>query len=643
MARKLRGLDRLIGGEALVAIVYGEISSSLYFALGIVALWALDLTPVALLIGGALFALAANAYAEGTTAFSERGGAAGIVRRAFGDLPGFLVGWAVLLDLAVVIALSLLFVPHYALAAIGSTADLTDATDALIATGLAVVVGGAVLVGRPRIVALAVPIALLDLTVQVIVAVLGAVLVLDPDRLTNPLRLGTAPTWDALAFAVPIALLAFTGTEVVANLLRESREPARALRHQMIGAVLGTVVLYAVIAAAALSAFPVHAVSGSPSGFASDLSTTWLQAPLAGFGKAVGDELSPTVGTGLRGLVGLSAVVILLFSALTSCVAATRLVAVLGELRGLPKVVTAASRKRAAAPGSVTLVVALVPGVLIAASQFADDATGLATIYSFGILIAFMGTFLAILALRFREPEVERPVRMHWNVDVDRTSVPLTAVIGFAVSWAMWVLVLSQHRAARTVPPLWLAAGAALFVAIRHRRGLSIVRMREVPAPPVEVTEIPYGTIVVPVKAAGPIEDELLASAAKLAAPQSARVLVLHVTEVPLRDELDVALPATEAVIEACRERADQFARDYDAPIEFRAVRGRAISGTIASIAREEGAGLILVGAVPRFGRRAGRNEVFSQTVENLLRRASCRVIVTSFPPGTASLEEKEA
>jgi hypothetical protein len=45
---------------------------------------------------------------------------------------------------------------------------------------------------------------------------------------------------------------------------------------------------------------------------------------------------------------------------------------------------------------------------------------------------------------------------------------------------------------------------------------------------------------------------------------------------------------------------------------------------------------------VPRFGRRAGRHEVFSDTIENLLRRAHCRVIVTAFPPGTASVATAE-
>ena len=83
------------------------------------------------------------------------------------------------------------------------------------------------------------------------------------------------------------------------------------------------------------------------------------------------------------------------------------------------------------------------------------------------------------------------------------------------------------------------------------------------------------------------------------------------------------------------------FAQDYGVRVDFLAVRSRAISGEVARIAREEDAGLILVGAVPHIGALAGRAQVFSETIENLLRRAHCRVIVTSFPPGTASVAEE--
>jgi len=57
MARKIPVLERFLGAPALYAMAYGEIGSSLYYALGITAVYALSLTPVVFLVAGGIFAL----------------------------------------------------------------------------------------------------------------------------------------------------------------------------------------------------------------------------------------------------------------------------------------------------------------------------------------------------------------------------------------------------------------------------------------------------------------------------------------------------------------------------------------------------------------------------------------------------------
>ena len=103
----------MLDAPALFSVAYGEIASSIYVALGIIALHALGLTPEVLALVGALFLVVSLSYAEGTAAIPETGGAATFVRRAFNDLAGFLTGWALFLDYLIVIALSALFLPHY--------------------------------------------------------------------------------------------------------------------------------------------------------------------------------------------------------------------------------------------------------------------------------------------------------------------------------------------------------------------------------------------------------------------------------------------------------------------------------------------------------------------------------------------------
>src|SRR4029450_3402450 len=113
MARKLPRLQRVLDAPALFSIAYGEIASSIYFALGIIATNARGLTPAVLLAVGAVFLLVSLSYAEGTAAIRETGGAATFVRIAFNDLVGFVTGWALFLDYLIVIALSAVFMPHY--------------------------------------------------------------------------------------------------------------------------------------------------------------------------------------------------------------------------------------------------------------------------------------------------------------------------------------------------------------------------------------------------------------------------------------------------------------------------------------------------------------------------------------------------
>src|SRR5919204_4626307 len=113
MPRRIPALRRALGPLALASVAYGEVASSIYFALGVIALYALGLTPWVLLFVGLLFLVVALSYAEGTAAIPETGGAATLVRRAFNDPLGFLTGWALFLDYLIVIGLAALFVPHY--------------------------------------------------------------------------------------------------------------------------------------------------------------------------------------------------------------------------------------------------------------------------------------------------------------------------------------------------------------------------------------------------------------------------------------------------------------------------------------------------------------------------------------------------
>src|SRR5664279_3413820 len=107
------GLRRSVGVPGLFATAYGNVGSSIYYALGLVAAHALGLTPIVFLFAGGLFVLTAKTYAEGASMFPEAGGSSSFARHAFNDVVSFFAGWALSLDYILTIAISAFFVPHY--------------------------------------------------------------------------------------------------------------------------------------------------------------------------------------------------------------------------------------------------------------------------------------------------------------------------------------------------------------------------------------------------------------------------------------------------------------------------------------------------------------------------------------------------
>src|SRR6266567_8118431 len=166
MARKLPGLRRELDARALYSVAYGEIASSIYFALGVLAANALGFTPLVLLAVGALFLIVSLSYAEGTAAIRETGGAATLVRIAYNDLAGFVTGWALFLDYLIVIALSALFVPHYVAGAFFTR--IHRPWDVVIGCGVIAGIAVVRLIHRTRLHRWAIVVAIVDLVTQLL-------------------------------------------------------------------------------------------------------------------------------------------------------------------------------------------------------------------------------------------------------------------------------------------------------------------------------------------------------------------------------------------------------------------------------------------------------------------------------------------
>jgi APA family basic amino acid/polyamine antiporter len=623
VARKVRGFERVLDAPALFAVAYNEIGSSIYFALGIVAAQALGLTPVVLLLSGLLFLLVSLSYAEGTAALPETGGAATFTRRAFNDLVGFVTGWVLFLDYLIVIALSVLFLPHY-LAAAFSAPSLRDGPwDIVVAVSVISAIVLVRLVRHLRIHVAGLALALLDLVVQTVLVVLGLALLFSTDTLIQGLDFSVDQGWGDLAFALPLAMLAYTGLETVANLAAETREPGKALPRSLFSAIGLVVVVTVLIAVVGITAFPAE--DGTTA-----LGDEWLKAPLVGIVTAFDGHLPAAVVDVLRVVVGLSGALLLFAAATTAISGCTRLAHSMGEHGMLPREFgrverrTLVSREATLSIGVVAIAIVLLTGLFAG-----DDVAFLASTYSFGVLFAFTAAQLAVIRLRRTEPGLERPFRARPEVSLRGVIVPLPALIGAPLTFAVWILSMVTHPGARYAGPAWLAGGLVLYVFIRRHNSRGLL---DDIAP---IATLPPGAqfrrVLVPMKL-GDIGEEMVATAVALAKERNASIEALYVVRVPRQFPLEGPLPAdVEERARTSLEEARALGEENGVSVATETIRARSIAHAIVEQARARDVDLIVLGSAPRWRRQS---RFFSPTVDHVLRNAPCEVLVVAFPEG---------
>src|SRR3984885_15307846 len=248
-------LSRVHGVGALFATAYGNVGSSIYYALGVTAAIALGLTPVAFVVSGLIFACTAATYAEGTVNFPEAGGSSSFARHAFNELVSFGAAWAQMLNYIITVAISAFFVPHYL--SIFWAPLKTNPWDIIGGIVVVVLLVGINIVGVKEAAALNVFLAVLDFATQLLLVMLGFVLVFRPHILRANVHWGVAPTWSAFVLAIPVAMIAYTGIETVSNLAEEARDPVRSIPKAISWVAIAVFAIYFTLPWIALSAMPV--------------------------------------------------------------------------------------------------------------------------------------------------------------------------------------------------------------------------------------------------------------------------------------------------------------------------------------------------------------------------------------------------
>ena len=623
-------MERVLGTPALFATAYGNVGSSIYYALGLTAVFALGLTPLVFLVAGIVFAATAATYAEGTVRYPEAGGSSSFARHAFNELVSFGAAWAQMLVYIVTIATSAFFVPHY-LSIFWEPLN-TNPWDIVGGAVVIVVLVALNTVGVQEAARLSISLAVIDFATQVLLVILGFVLVFSPEVLVDNIHWGVAPTWANLAIAVPVAMLAYTGVETVSNLAEEAREPERSVPNAFKLVAAATFTIYLTLPLIALSALPVKEIDGEL--------TTLLALPPEEGGYANDPMLGVVENLGVEGslldvlqiYVGVLAATILVIATNAGIIGASRITYSMATYRQMPEVFRRL-HPRFKTPYLALVIFAGIAPILI---LLPGDVNFVGTLYSLGATLSFTVAHASLVRLRTKDDGSGAAFRARPNLRLGNVDWPVFAVLGGIATGVSFLVILVQNPLTRWVGLGWMVLGLIAY-AVYRRRFVEASVTSTVKAPPAfgAALALEYRRIVVPIVPGRP-SDDALDVACRLAAERGARVVALTVIEVPLDLPLDTELPEDERVANAELDEAVAIGETYGVRVVGRLVRGRSASVEIVREAERREAEIIVLGS-PRKDLVGRRRSVFGSTVDRVMRNAPCRVMVTASRAGATA------
>ena len=613
----------MLGVNALFATAYGNVGSSIYYALGLVASFALGLTPVVFVITGFFFYCTAATYAEATAMYPEAGGSSSFARRAFNEFASFFAAWGQMLNYIITVAISAFFVPHY-LGGLFWEALRGPPGDIIFGILVIAALCAINVFGAKESAGVNVLLAVTDFLTQLLLVLIGAILVLSPDTLVNNVILGVAPTWKDFILAIPIGMIAYTGIETISNMAEEAREEAKTIPAAIARVRLAVFAIYFTLPAVALSALPVSfnqrtgeyqtllGLSEEQGGYAGD--------PILGVVKQI--DLGPLQAPGEL-YVGLLAATILFIATNAGIIGVSRLVYSMGIHRQLPD-----GLRRLHPRYRTPWIGILVFGGVAMLTILPGQAEFLGNMYAFGAMLSFTIAHVSVIRLRASQPDFPRPYRGPGNLRIGDYDLPLFALVGGLGTAAAFVVVTALHPAVAIAGTAWLILGVIVYMLYRRSLGLDLTSTHKVAIPqPVVDHEAEYDSVLVHV-GDDSYDPQTIATAARLAARKQRGIHVLVTITVPNSLPIDAPVRAEEAAAQSIIEQA-------------RVQGGRRVTGHVEKVRAgqagrriiEEAVDMRAAAVVMTLPRRIDGASLFGKTLETVLTERPCRVIIETTPP----------
>jgi APA family basic amino acid/polyamine antiporter len=317
--------------------------------------------------------------------------------------------------------------------------------------------------------------------------------------------------------------------------------------------------------------------------------------------------------------VGLLAATILFIATNAGIIGVSRLVYSMGLHRQVP------DRLRDLHPKFRTPWIGILGfGTVACVTMIPGQADFLGNMYAFGAMLSFTIAHLAVIRLRMREPDRERPYRGPGTVRVGDRELPLFALLGGLGTFLAFVTVTVLHLNVAVAGVGWLLTGVLVYVTYRRRQGLDLITTTKVAITrPVIDTEAEYHSVLVAFDERG-YSPEVMATAARLAERRRRGIHVMVTILVPPTSPIDAELPeqqaAAQSVIEEAKVQAGRRVSGH-----WERVRPGQAGRRIIDEAKEMHADVIVM---PMARSASG----FGRTLETVLRERPCRVIIESPP-----------
>src|SRR5437867_1903176 len=377
-----RGLSRILGaGFGLAVIVGSTLGIGILRTPGLVAGQLPNPTAILVvwLAGGLYTLVGAVCLAELGTMLPEAGGYYVYARRAFGDTVGFAVGWTDWITYCAVLGYVSIAIGEFAALLLPSLSGYEKAVAILALAGLAAL----------QLAGLRVSSRFQEITTVVkcgaFLTVVVAAIFFAPGIRSESGLASQAPSFSGMIVALQSVVITYGGWQSALYFSEEDRDPDRNLPRSMIGGVAAVIVVYLLVNVALLSVLPVG-----------DLARSTLPAA---------DAAQVLLGGRGRAIITILSIVSLPPMLNAILMIGTRILFAMGRDRLLWRRAAAVTAR--GTPAAAMLATTVVALALVATGTFQR----LVAVVAFFLAGNYVVCCLALIVLRWREPDRPRPFR----------------------------------------------------------------------------------------------------------------------------------------------------------------------------------------------------------------------------------------